>query len=277
MNSRDIIDVTDSDFEFEVINYSLNTPVVVDFWAEWCIPCKTLEPILKKLVNEANGSFRLARVNVDENPNLVMRYGVRSIPAVKAFSQAELVAEFTSLQSEKRIRDFLSKIIPPSPLTLAVEKGNSLIEFQDWDNAESVYKDVLSKQPEHPQALLGLAKIYMATQKPHDAFLILSDFPESRQYAKAEILLPLAQALMDYEKDMLPKESDLDIFFYNCLRLVERQNIPAALDGLLEIIKEDKRYAHGLAKDVFLALLQLLGENNQQTRNYRSELASALF
>jgi putative thioredoxin len=277
MNSKDIIDVTDSDFEFEVINYSLNTPVVVDFWAEWCIPCKTLEPILKKLVNEAGGGFRLARVNVDQNPNLVMRYGVRSIPAVKAFSQAELVAEFSSLQSEQRIRDFLSKIIPPSPLTLAIEKGNSLIEFYDWKNAEAVYKDVLSKQPEQPEALLGLAKIYLATQNPHDAYLILSDFPESRQYAKAEILLPLARALMDYEKDMLPQESDLDIFFYNCLRLVERQNIQAALDGLLEIIKEDRGYASGLAKDVFLALLQLLGENSQHTRRYRSELASALF
>lgn len=277
MNSKDIIDVTDADFEYEVINYSLNIPVIVDFWAEWCTPCKALEPILMKLVKESSGTFRLARVNVDENPNLVMRYGVRSIPTVKAFSQAEVVAEFTSLQPEQRIRDFLSKIIPPSPLTLAIEKANSLIEFHDWENAEPVYKDVLGKHPEHPAALLGLAKIYLATQKPQDAYLILADFPESRQYARAQVLLPLSKTLTEYERGQIPEESDLDFLFLNSLRLVSRQNIPAALDGLLEILKENRQYGDGVAKEIFLALLEILGETNQATRKYRSELASALF
>lgn len=277
MSAKYIIDVTEADFEYEVLNYSLNTPVVVDFWAEWCKPCKELEPILRKLVLEANGGFRLARVNVDENPNLVMQYGIRSIPVVKAFSQGEVVSEFTSLQSEQRIREFIAKIVPPSPLTLAIEKGNSLLEFYDWGNAEQVFLEVLEKHPEHPSALLGLAKIYLATKKPEEAYLILSDFPESRQFSRAQLLLPLSEALMDFQKGRLPEEKDLDILFRNSIRLVERQNIPAALDGLLEIIRENRNYENGLARDIFLGLLELLGENNSLTRKYRSELASALF
>jgi putative thioredoxin len=94
MSPEFIIDVTEADFEYEVIAFSQNTPVVVDFWAEWCRPCKDLAVILEKLAHEAQGVFRLARVNVDQNPNLALRFAVRSIPNVKAFSGGEVVAEF---------------------------------------------------------------------------------------------------------------------------------------------------------------------------------------
>ena len=91
MTPDNIIDVTEADFEYEVIEYSQNTPVVVDFWAAWCQPCKVLAPMLEKLIKETAGAIRLARVNVDENPNLAIRFGVRSIPAVKAFSGGQIV------------------------------------------------------------------------------------------------------------------------------------------------------------------------------------------
>ena len=277
MNSRDIIDVTDADFEYEVVNYSMNIPVVVDYWAEWCKPCKALEPVLQKLVQESSGGFRLARVDVDQNPNIVLRYSIHSIPTVKAFSQGEVVGEFSGMQTEQRIRDFLSRIVPPSPLTLAIEKGDSLMEFHDWSNAEKTYREILEKSPEHPAAMLGLAKVYLATAQPHNAYLILNDFPESRQFAHAETLKPLSNALLDFEKGALPEESDLDTFFANSMRLVYRQNYQAALDGLLEIIKENRSYRGGLARTVFLGILELLGENDATTRRYRSELASLLF
>ena len=119
MASDNIVDVTEANFQYEVISYSENTPVVVDFWAEWCRPCKTLGPLLERLAHEAQGSFRLARVDVDANPNLALHYGVRSIPTVKAFSQGEVVGEFSGLQPEGRIREFLSRITPPSPLALS--------------------------------------------------------------------------------------------------------------------------------------------------------------
>jgi len=97
MASDHIISVTEADFEYEVIAYSKQMPVVVDFWAEWCGPCKTLGPILERLAQEANGAFRLAKVDVDANPNLALRFSVRSIPNVKAFQDGQVVAEFVGM------------------------------------------------------------------------------------------------------------------------------------------------------------------------------------
>ena len=115
-----IIDINDENFEYEVIQYSLNTPVVLDFWAEWCKPCKTLSPLLESLAHEAGGGFRLAKVNVDNSPNIALRFGVRSIPTIKAFTQGEVVGEVVGLQPEPRLREFINRIIPPSPLTLSI-------------------------------------------------------------------------------------------------------------------------------------------------------------
>src|SRR5665648_1254144 len=98
-----IIDVTEADFEYEVIAYSQNIPVLVDFWATWCRPCKTLSPLLEKLAHEAVGSFRLAKVDVDANPNLALQYGIRTVPTVKAFSTAQVGGEFVGVPKEDRI------------------------------------------------------------------------------------------------------------------------------------------------------------------------------
>ncbi len=105
---------------------------MVDFWAEWCQPCKRLGPLLEQLTEEARGNFRLARVDVDANPNLALRYSVRSIPTVKAFSQGQVVAEFAGLQPEPRVREFLGKLLPPSEVSLQIEKANSLLETHQW-------------------------------------------------------------------------------------------------------------------------------------------------
>ncbi len=112
MASDFIVDVSEADFDFEVLAYSQQAPVVVDFWAEWCAPCRVLGPILERIAQEANGNFRLARVNVDDNPNLALRFLVRSIPAVKAFKGGKMVAEFVGAQPEPKVREFLRALIP---------------------------------------------------------------------------------------------------------------------------------------------------------------------
>src|SRR5512139_3568309 len=127
MTTDNIKVVNESDFEYEVIAFSNQVPVIVDFWAEWCRPCKTLTPILEKYAVESQGSFRLAKVNVDENPNLALRFSVRSIPNVKAFRDGQVVSEFLGLQPEPRVKEFIRNLAP-SQIDLLLEKGQSQLE-----------------------------------------------------------------------------------------------------------------------------------------------------
>lgn len=277
MASEFIIDVNEADFEYEVLSFSQNTPVVVDFWANWCRPCKVLGPMLEAMARESNGAFRLARVDVDPNPNLALRYGVRSIPTVKAFSIGQVVGEFTGLVPEDKLREFLSKITPPSPQQLLLEKADSLLHMHQWAQAEKMYRELLEQSAELPASMLGLAKALLMQNRSVEALTILRNFPASRLYQTAELLRPFAEDLDALRIGSLDDQSELDAAYRTAIRLASRGNLPAALDGLLDILRKDKNYRHGRARLVVLALLELMGEDDPQTREYRAELASVLF
>jgi putative thioredoxin len=272
-----IIDVSEVDFEYEVLSYSQNTPVVVDFWATWCKPCKQLSPILETLANQANGSFRLAKVDVDESPNLALRYGVRSIPTVKAFIGGQIVAEFVGMQPLERIHDFLAKLTPPSEESLALEKAESLLSAHDWVSAEALLRDLMKQSPEQPDIQFGLARALLARGNAREARFLLRNFPASSLYARAEILRPLAESMWEMQEEQLEIESDLDAAFNNSLRLAARGKILPALDGLLDILRQEKRYRHDRGRQIYIALLEVIGNDDPDTIQYRSDLATALF
>ena len=277
MSANFILDVNEANFEYEVISFSQNTPVVAAFWAAWRQPAQELSALLERLAREAQGACRLARVDADRNPNLTVRYGVRSLPTVKAFTQGQVVAEFVGLQPEGRVRDFLSSITPPSPFNLALERADGFYHLRQYDQAEKAYRRLLELQPGTPAALLGLARTLLRRGTAPEAFTILKDFPDSRQLVQAELLLPLAERLMDLQAGRLPAEADLDALFTRALQMAQRGNIYAALDGLIELLRQDKRYGSGRARQAALGLIELLGDDDPATRSYRNELASALF
>jgi putative thioredoxin len=277
MTSNNILDVNEVDFDYEVIAYSQNSPVLVDFWAEWCQPCKTLSPLLEHLTAEAQGGLRLARVNIDQNPNLAQMFNVHSVPTVKAFSHGQVVAEFAGLQPEDRLRDFIAKIVPPSAVDLEIEKGENLITLEKWAQAEIVFRGAVTTKPDAPSALLGLTKTLLVLGHGEEAQQILNDFPTSRESRSAERLVPFAQTLVNYQLNSLLVENDLDIAFANSIHLAGSGKLAAALDGLLDILRQDKRYRNKLAQEVVLSLLEILGVDNPQTKPYRAELSSILF
>jgi len=277
MASQFVIDVTETTFEYEVIAFSKNKPVLVDFWAEWCRPCKTLGPLLEKIVNQANGSLRLAKVNIDQNPNLAMQFGVRSIPTVKVFIDGRVANEFVGALPEGQIRAFLEKLQPPSPLELELSRANSMLLSQDWRNAENALRDILDKDSESPDAMLGLAKALLAQDKAAEAMDHLLEITSPRVLNTVEILKPYAQTLIDFHTEMLPMENDLDAIFFNSIRLASHTKYPMALDGLLDLLRQDKHYRGKTAQNVILAILELMGEEDPDTRAYRAELASVLF
>jgi putative thioredoxin len=277
MSSEHIIEVDETSFQNEVVVYSNTIPVIVDFWAEWCYPCHTLTPILEKLVMEANGAFRLAKVNADENPNLTMQLGIRSLPAVKVFHKSQLVNEFVGLQSEGFVRDFLRNLVP-SASSLELSRAQGLLEMKQYDKASIAFRKTLKSDPDNTAALLGLAKSLIAQGEASDALAVLMDFPAGKQYSDAQQLIPLAKSvskLATAPDHFL--QGNLSITFRHALKLITLGNLPAAADGLLEILRQDKNFLKGEVRQAMVGLLILMDEKNPETREYRKELTSILF
>jgi putative thioredoxin len=268
--------VTESDFEYEVIAYSKQVPVIVDFWAEWCRPCKSLTPILEKYAIEAQGKFRLAKVNVDDNPNLALRYDVRSIPNVKAFRDGQVVSEFLGLQPEPRVKEFIRNLAP-SQIDMYLEKGQSQLESMHWLDAEKTFNKFLSKSPDQPAGLLGLLKATLMQGNFIGARDIISQFPTSQEYAYMETLLPLITALERESSSLERSDNELEATYQNSLRLILRGNIAAAMDGIIDILRQDKHYHEDEARQVLLGIFEVLGNNHPLTQQYRKELAMVLF
>ena len=277
MRSDNIINVTETDFDFEVLAFSQNTPVIVEFWADWCRPCKQLGPILDQIIDDANSVFRLARVNVDENPTLTVRCGVHSLPTVQAFSQGNMVSNFVGLLPVERVREFVERVAPPSPANLQVEKGNSLLAIGTIDSAEKSFREALEAAPDHPGATLGLIKIALLRGKAQEATHLFRNFPPSRDYSEAEKLQPLIKAMLDFGSKSLPEENDLDAAFSNSIRLAIRGNLLASIDGMMDILRTDAHYRKDKARMVVLGLLELMDPQGEQTLAYRRELTSILF
>jgi putative thioredoxin len=275
--SEYILDVSEATFETQVVLKSFDVPVVVDFWAPWCGPCRVLSPILERIAIEAGGDFVLAKVNVDENPNLSIRYGVHGIPAVKAFRNGELAAQFHGAQPERTVRKFIEQLTP-SEAEQAVEQAHSLLATRHYPEAEAAYREVFEQDETNSAAALGLVESLLIQGRGSEALSILQNFPSGTAWVKAEGYLPLALLLNEVETaapnlDLPPLEASL----YQAGRLIGRGNLPAAMDGLLDVLRQEKSYRAGLPKQVLLALFSLLGDLDPLTRKYRDELASVLF
>jgi len=203
MASEYIVDVSESDFDYEVLAFSQNTPVIVEFWADWCRPCKRLSPILDQLVNDANGAFRLARVDVDSNPALAIRCSVHSLPTVQAFSNGVMVSSFVG--SIPRTGEGISgRDHSAESGNLQVEKGKSLLAMGRLDAAQAAFQEALQLSPDHSGAVLGMLKIALLRGHIAEANQLFRNFPATREYDEAEKLQPLIKAMLDLQANCCP-------------------------------------------------------------------------
>lgn len=280
-----IQDVGDADFEREVLERSDERPVVVDFWAPWCGPCRALGPILERLADEQAGAFVLARVNVDEAPGLAQAFQVRSIPAVRAIRERGLVGAFDGAQPEGVVRQFLASVLPGEAERAAAE-GQARLAAGDRAGAESAWEAALRLDPREPRALLGLGKLRAEAGDGEAALALLERIgPGTRQTEEADrvaALLRTRAAGPGADEDELRRRlaaapGDLATRLALGRLLAAQGRSDEALAELLEAVRRDPAFEDGAARRAMLDLFTALGPEHTLTHEYRSALARALF
>lgn len=285
-----VIDVTEATFAREVIERSRQTPVLVDFWAAWCGPCRMLSPTLEKLAREFDGAFILAKVDTDQNPRLAQQYRIQGIPAVKAFRNGQVVNEFVGAQPEPRVREFLRAILPNEADQLAA-RGAAAEGRRDLAAATHAYQEVLARQADHPLALLGLGRVALAEGRFSAAIEFFSQVPPATpQGEEARQLIVQARvaaesADLGQEEDLLAARAAADAgspawldaqIALGKLYIAQGQ-YESGLDLLLEAVRADRTYQDGAARKMMVDVFALLGDADPLTGAYRRRLSSVLF
>jgi putative thioredoxin len=278
-------DVTDADFEAGVIARSHEVPVIVDFWAPWCAPCRSLKPVLEKLADEYRGEFILAKVNTDENTAVAARYGIRGIPNVKAFSDGKVVSEFSGALAESAVRAFLQKLLPGPGEKLRAAARRSVSEG-DFDSAEARLREAVALEPALPAARLDLVELLTARQAWTEADSVLAELPERERDERADLLAsrialwkssqqlpPLAELASAVER----RPDDLRLRLNLAERQVVEGDFEPALEQLLAVVRGDRGELRENARKRMLDVFALAQDDPELIPRYRRLLASALY
>jgi putative thioredoxin len=285
-----IKDATTETFAADVLEASREVPVVVDFWAPWCGPCKQLTPIIEKVVREAAGRVRLVKVNVDENQQIAAQLGVQSIPAVFAFSNGRPVDGFMGALPESQVRHFIERLGGTSSpgVDEALEAATAALDEGDHAGAAQVYQQILGADPREVRAIGGLARCYIAAGDLEGAEEVLALTPDDKQgdseIAGARAALELArgagealQALAPLEASVAANPNDHRARIDYAVALNAAGQREAALDQLIESIRRDREWEEGAARRQLLTLFEAWGLSDPLTVAGRRRLSSILF
>jgi putative thioredoxin len=287
--SGDLIkDTTTQTFVADVIEASKQTPVMVDFWAPWCSPCKQLTPRLEQAVKNAGGKIKLVKMNIDEYPEIAGQLGIQSIPAVFAFKDGRPVDGFMGAVGDGELRQFIDRIAGAGGgIEEALEAAETALAQENVNEAANLFAQVLQSDQENVSALSGLAKCYIKSGDLDRAEQMLGTVPIAKQMdsavTSAKAMLDLARKseeaadTSELEQKVADNPSDMQARFDLALALQAKGKREAAMDQLLEIVKRDREWNDGAARQQLVEFFDAWGASDPLTVKGRQRLSTILF
>jgi putative thioredoxin len=281
-----VFDVPPGQFDAQVMNAPADVTVVVDFWAEWCAPCRALGPVLERVVSGYDGRVLLAKVDIDQDRELAARFGIQSIPSVKMFRGGQLVGEFMGALPEPDVARIIAAAVP-SPADELVAEGDELLRAGKADQAAERYANALLEDAHHTAALLRLGTAAAAQGDVEKARTLLGQIGEdAAEYEAAQGVL----AGFEFEANcrrrggeaacraaLEESPDDLDARYDLACCLIVKGDHAGALDELLKVLSADKNHGDGAARDAVLSVFALVGPRSELANTYRRKLAAVLY
>jgi len=293
-NSEEILikDVNEDTFMDDVIEASKSSPIVVDFWAPWCGPCKTLGPALEAEVKATNGKIKMVKIDIDQNQNLASQMRIQSIPAVFAFVDGQPIDGFMGAKAPSELKVFIEKLLEKvtddeGDLSEAIAVADEMLESEEFDDAAETFEAILGEDPNSSLAFVGLFKSKMGAKKINDAKKMLEEIPDTLKN-KPEILALQAQIELTNQAEGIGELNDLrkllstdvdnhQVRFDLALALFTKGETSEAIQELLTIFRVDQDWNDDAARQQLFKFFDILGGEDPITLSGRRQLASMLF
>ena len=284
-----VIDINQDQFVAEVVEKSKTTPVIVDFWAPWCGPCKQLTPILENLVNKKNGKVILAKINVDENQGIAGQLNIQSIPTVYGFVDGKPVDAFQGAQPESKIEEMINKLIDATPgneIPKLLEEADNLFKDQKFEEAQKIYETLIGMDPGNPKVIGGLLRCLVQLKKYDDAKEMMESLDD--ETFKDEEIFKINKLLSNLNKDEGGDIEELKLLVTNDPNNKEKRfelaekylslnETELGFNELLIIFEKDPKWNDEAAKKKLLEFFDLLGFNDPNVLEARKKLSSLMF